>query len=52
VEANRPQSACDALIHETLERGAADNVSVIVVRCHRAERTNFFPVAAPAGEGA
>ncbi len=43
VDANRPQRACDLLIEETLERGATDNVSVIVVRCHRGERTNFFP---------
>jgi serine/threonine protein phosphatase PrpC len=39
----RSQDACDALIERTLERGATDNVSVIVVRCHRAERTNFLP---------
>ena len=39
----RSQDACDALIETTLERGATDNVSIIIVRCHRAERTNFVP---------
>jgi len=48
VDQRRPQPACDALVQETLQRGAADNVSVIVVRCHRAERTNFFPASAAA----
>ncbi len=43
VDAHRPQHACDLMIEQTLDRGANDNVSVIVVRCHRAERTNFFP---------
>ena len=35
----RPQQACDALIEATLERGATDNVTVIVVRCHATEPT-------------
>jgi serine/threonine protein phosphatase PrpC len=39
----RSQDACDSLINLTLDRGATDNVSIIVVRCHRAERTNFIP---------
>jgi protein phosphatase len=52
VDGYRPQEACDRMIAETLERGATDNVSIIIVRCHRAERTNFFPgsqAVAPAG---
>jgi protein phosphatase len=35
----RPQQACDALIEATLERGATDNVTVIVVRAHATEPT-------------
>jgi serine/threonine protein phosphatase PrpC len=31
-----PQEACDQLIAKTLERGASDNVTVIVVRCQPA----------------
>ena len=41
VVTRRAQMACDALIETTLERGATDNVSIIVIRCYRAERTNF-----------
>lgn len=39
VASLRPQEACDALIEATLERGADDNVSVIMVRCHASEPT-------------
>jgi len=39
----RSQDVCDDLIATTLDRGATDNVSIVVVRCHRAERTNFIP---------
>lgn len=46
VDGRRSQEACDILIARTLERGARDNVSIIVVRCHRAEATNFFPSVA------
>lgn len=35
----RPQEACNALIEATLERGASDNVTVIIVRCHASEPT-------------
>jgi serine/threonine protein phosphatase PrpC len=35
----RPQAACDALIEATLARGASDNVTVIIVRCHASEPT-------------
>ncbi len=45
IEGRRSQEACDMLIEQTLERGASDNVSIIVIRCHRAETTNFFPGA-------
>lgn len=43
IDGRRSQDACDLLIEMTLERGATDNVSIIVIRCHRAESTNFFP---------
>jgi protein phosphatase len=36
VQANTPQQACDRLILLTLERGAVDNVTVIVVQCDSA----------------
>lgn len=42
----RSQDACDTLIAETLERGARDNVSIIIIRCHRAEATHFVPGSA------
>jgi serine/threonine protein phosphatase PrpC len=35
----RPQAACDALIETTLARGASDNVTVVIVRCHATEPT-------------
>ena len=49
VEGKRSQEACDAMIETVLERGATDNVSVIVVRCHRTEKTNFMPASHPNG---
>lgn len=39
VASMRPQEACDALIEATLARGASDNVTVIIVRCHASEPT-------------
>jgi len=45
VVAMRPQEACDSLIATTLERGASDNVTIVVVRCHAAERTNYIPAS-------
>ena len=35
-----PQAACDALVQLTLQRGARDNVTVLVVRC-RARASNL-----------
>lgn len=46
IGAQRSQDICDNLIESTLDRGATDNVSIVVVRCHRAERTNFIPGSA------
>ncbi|MGL4494563.1 MAG: PP2C family protein-serine/threonine phosphatase [Beijerinckiaceae bacterium] len=43
IEGHRAQVGCDILMSETLDRGATDNVTIIIVRCHRAEKTNFFP---------
>lgn len=43
ISSMRPQEACDSLIAATLERGASDNVTIVVVRCHAAERTNYIP---------
>lgn len=45
VENSRAQAACDTLIETTLARGAKDNVTIIVIRCHRAEKTNFYPAS-------
>ncbi len=34
MEADHPQTVCDALMALTLERGARDNVTTLAVRCH------------------
>jgi protein phosphatase len=45
---NTAQSACEKLVALTLERGARDNVTVVVIRVHNGST----PSAAPAGLGA
>ncbi len=52
VARKRAQEACDDLIRETLARGATDNVTVIVVNSHRAERTAYVPGGQGDGAGA
>jgi protein phosphatase len=42
-----PQRACEALIKLTLERGARDNVTVIVVNCHNGNGTNVGRAETP-----
>jgi serine/threonine protein phosphatase PrpC len=46
----RPQMACEDLIETTLSRGAKDNVTIVIVRCHKTERTNFMPGRQPSLE--
>jgi protein phosphatase len=46
VNAGSPQQACDTLIALTLERGAEDNVTVIVVR-YRPDVTAVLPEGTP-----
>jgi protein phosphatase len=38
-----PQQACDALVRETLNRGARDNVTVVAVRCTAAAGGGSWP---------
>lgn len=43
-----PQAACDALVQLTLSRGARDNVTVLIVRCHeRAAQQSLRPTHDP-----
>ncbi len=54
VRSNGPQSACDALVALTMERGAIDNVTVVVSRYAPRGSTVVFPGPAPVaswGEG-
>jgi protein phosphatase len=39
LRSNDPQKACDLLVELTLQRGAADNVSVVIVGCDYDTRT-------------
>jgi protein phosphatase len=50
IDANVPQQACDRLIDLTLERGAVDNVTVIVTRYQPAAPTNDSGGPAPDAE--
>jgi serine/threonine protein phosphatase PrpC len=43
--ARDPQKACDDLLNLTLDRGASDNVSIIVVDCGEEERTPYSDAA-------
>ncbi|MBQ2261496.1 MAG: serine/threonine-protein phosphatase [Loktanella sp.] len=52
-----PQAACDALVRETLARGARDNVTVVILRCHpplpvQIEDTEFGDTSALTAESA
>ena len=49
LAARDPQQACDDLLNLTLERGASDNVSIIVVDCGEEERAPHSD-AAPGSE--
>jgi len=48
IASRPPQAACDALIDMALERGASDNVTVIVVRCMVDESAVAAPVSGEA----
>jgi protein phosphatase len=44
IEGRSPQAACDALIAMALDRGARDNVTVIVIRCTADETVPSAPL--------
>jgi serine/threonine protein phosphatase PrpC len=48
IDGHAPQAACDALIDLALERGARDNVTVIVVRCMADETALASPLSGDA----
>jgi serine/threonine protein phosphatase PrpC len=45
----RAHEVCNILLKRVLERGGRDNISIIVVRCHRAESTHFIPANTMSG---
>lgn len=47
VLTNAPQSACDALVALTMDRGASDNVTVVMARYAPRGSTVVFPGASP-----
>lgn len=45
------QDACNRLVEMTLERGARDNVTVVIVRCHERQAAQYDSSAPVAGQG-
>ena len=54
LQGTTPQAACDALLDLTLQRGASDNVTIVVVRCEvktLVGTNDAWAAAAPVGSG-
>ena len=51
VDGKQPQEACNKLVDLTLDRGATDNVTAVVVRCfdNRMSSPQDDPFALPEG---